>query len=100
MTTKYFFSERIYTSQLLHTFIAICAHAFLRTFGTLRRRSRTVLAAVMSVTLSFLTAVSLMNELVFCDVTVSKQLTFTVNSSLFSDGESLCAAMLPSCDRQ
>lgn len=44
------------------------------------------------------TAVASTYELVLRGAAESKRLTFKVKSSLFSDGESLCAAMLPSSD--
>lgn len=44
------------------------------------------------------TAVGSTYELVLCSAAESKRLTFRVKSSLFNDGESLCAAMLPSSD--
>lgn len=47
-----------------------------------------------------LTAVGSTREVVLCGAADSKQLTLTEKSSLFNDGESLCAAMLPSSDRQ
>lgn len=44
------------------------------------------------------TAVGSTYELALRGAAESKRLTFKVKSSLFSDGESLCAAMLPSSD--
>lgn len=44
------------------------------------------------------TAVGSTCELGFCSAAESKRLTFAAKSSLFNDGESLCAAMLPSSD--
>lgn len=89
------------TSQFFPRHSELCQVLFWRNrSGTASTSVRFCFSSSCQCRWAALTAVSSTFEVVFCDAAESKWLTLTEKSSLFNDGESLCAAMLPSSDRQ